>query len=358
MSSAVWDWYKRDSIELTTNGRRVQCLICDEKVDFETNADLKVHLVKHHPECLRDTSNKTGERRNRVNKSVMWNHFYDTGCDYLAECNYCKRMFSYKSTTTNLKRHLDRAHPLFSQLVTNTTNKSAVKNEGDSDDTGTEDENNVKDDDTAEQPQQSESSDAWKLFEKITTNRSAQNASSDSDNENYYTEVVYLEDDQPGGGVSNAKIIKPLKRKPELRVKKENPTPIPIKRTPITRYENVYIKKNKEGEPKKDDTDEDIENFGRYVIGLLKKIPKDVCTQLQMDIINMIMTAKLKISTPVVPDTMNVSYSNDTETSRAVIVTTPSNVVHTNHNNESVPSLVIEVNNTKNHNNESLSSLQ
>ncbi|XP_023949980.2 uncharacterized protein LOC112054426 isoform X2 [Bicyclus anynana] len=319
--------------------------------------------------------------------SAIWKYF-KLVANGMAKCRVCRRIVPRTCrTTTCMWKHIKRNHKeeykeltkpteaqpvLLRSLAINPERKNlAMKKipperiQSNDEDTSSYYEviagdvlKDLENDDTAEQPQQSESSDAWKLFEKITTNRSAQNASSDSDNENYYTEVVYLEDDQPGGGVSNAKIIKPLKRKPELRVKKENPTPIPIKRTPITRYENVYIKKNKEGEPKKDDTDEDIENFGRYVIGLLKKIPKDVCTQLQMDIINMIMTAKLKISTPVVPDTMNVSYSNDTETSRAVIVTTPSNVVHTNHNNESVPSLVIEVNNTKNHNNESLSSLQ
>uniref|UniRef100_S4P406 Uncharacterized protein n=3 Tax=Pararge aegeria TaxID=116150 RepID=S4P406_9NEOP len=89
--------------------------------------------------------------------------------------------------------------------------------------------------------------------------------------------------------------------------------------------------------------DEEIENFGRYVIGLLKKLPKDVCTQLQRDIINMIMTAKLnKMATPL-SETINVSMCSVQDgvvlTPSNVIVTTPSNVIHAGPSNMSLPSL-------------------
>ncbi|CAH2101567.1 unnamed protein product [Euphydryas editha] len=52
------------------------------------------------------------------------------------------------------------------------------------------------------------------------------------------------------------------------------------------------------------DEDEEIENFGKYITSLLKSIPRDLCTKLQMDIINLIMTTKLnKMAT-----TSNASY--------------------------------------------------
>ncbi|XP_045781444.1 uncharacterized protein LOC123878317 isoform X4 [Maniola jurtina] len=214
-----------------------------------------------------------------------------------------------------------------------------------------------------EQVQDPEIEDVWNYFEKIPPNKAqcilcketfqryvpfltkhmkekhrkvAWDHSSDSDeDQNVYTEVVYLEEEeQPPSVVTKSKHTKQA--------------PVTKKRRLSSRYEFVNKPKEAGNTPKTDEIDEEIENFGRYVIGLLKKMPKDVSTQLQMDIISMIMKAKLKLETTT-NETVSASVSNVTDgvivTPSNVIVTTPSNVIHTTQNNESLPTLVIGVEN-------------
>ncbi|KAH9645929.1 hypothetical protein HF086_011391 [Spodoptera exigua] len=47
-----------------------------------------------------------------INKkvSVVWEHFADIGGHYVT-CNICKAKLSFKSSVTNLKKHIDRKHP-------------------------------------------------------------------------------------------------------------------------------------------------------------------------------------------------------------------------------------------------------
>ncbi|XP_045781445.1 uncharacterized protein LOC123878317 isoform X5 [Maniola jurtina] len=222
----------------------------------------------------------------------------------------------------------------------------------------------VEDEDAGEeQVQDPEIEDVWNYFEKIPPNKAqcilcketfqryvpfltkhmkekhrkvAWDHSSDSDeDQNVYTEVVYLEEEeQPPSVVTKSKHTKQA--------------PVTKKRRLSSRYEFVNKPKEAGNTPKTDEIDEEIENFGRYVIGLLKKMPKDVSTQLQMDIISMIMKAKLKLETTT-NETVSASVSNVTDgvivTPSNVIVTTPSNVIHTTQNNESLPTLVIGVEN-------------
>ncbi|CAG4955698.1 unnamed protein product [Parnassius apollo] len=52
----------------------------------------------------------------RVN-SVAWEHFTDKG-QQMAECNICKIQLSFKSSVSNLTKHIKRKHP-FVNLVRN-----------------------------------------------------------------------------------------------------------------------------------------------------------------------------------------------------------------------------------------------
>lgn len=42
--------------------------------------------------------------------SFLWQYFHPSSTDK-ACCNLCKQNFSYKTTTTNLKKHIERRHP-------------------------------------------------------------------------------------------------------------------------------------------------------------------------------------------------------------------------------------------------------
>lgn len=43
-------------------------------------------------------------------RSLMW-EFFQPSFEDKASCNLCKLNFSYKTSTTNLKKHLERRHP-------------------------------------------------------------------------------------------------------------------------------------------------------------------------------------------------------------------------------------------------------
>lgn len=48
-----------------------------------------------------------------VKSSSIWNFFVDKpNSDKLAICNICKNELSYKSTSNNLKKHIQKKHPL------------------------------------------------------------------------------------------------------------------------------------------------------------------------------------------------------------------------------------------------------
>lgn len=95
----------------------------------------------------------------------------------------------------------------------------------------------------------------------------------EEDSNEAYTEVVYLEDEAR----------KPLPRR------ESRPTPRPPKRP---------SRKRRLSSSSSNDDDEQVEKFGTYVTCLLKKMPRDVCTRLQMEIINLIMTTKLRMPEP------------------------------------------------------------
>lgn len=47
----------------------------------------------------------------RQRYSELWNFFTPIDNDYFATCNMCKRKLSFKTTNSNLKKHLNSNHP-------------------------------------------------------------------------------------------------------------------------------------------------------------------------------------------------------------------------------------------------------
>lgn len=50
--------------------------------------------------------------------SVVWDHFIDKG-QYRAQCKICRTEFNYKSSVSNLTKHLKRKHPLLNLVPRN-----------------------------------------------------------------------------------------------------------------------------------------------------------------------------------------------------------------------------------------------
>ncbi|XP_072941223.1 uncharacterized protein [Epargyreus clarus] len=128
----------------------------------------------------------------------------------------------------------------------------------------------------------------------------------ESEPNNTYQEVVYLYDSDSKSTKKEVAPVRPKKLETSTPViqkerererekekeKKERDKTDGIDRRKRRRMsmfveEETPAKENGEG-------DEEIEKFGKYVVCLMKTIPKELCTQLQMDMINLIMTAKIK----------------------------------------------------------------
>ncbi|XP_049823404.1 E3 SUMO-protein ligase ZBED1 [Aethina tumida] len=72
-------------------------------------------------------------RKESVKYSMIWNFFeVKLNSDKIAICNICKTNLSYKSTSNNLKKHMDRKHPLVklhASVVTKSSKTSSQESE-------------------------------------------------------------------------------------------------------------------------------------------------------------------------------------------------------------------------------------
>ena len=64
----------------------------------------------------------------RQRYSELWNFFTPIEDDYFATCNMCKRKLSFKTTNSNLKKHLNSNHPTV-LLPSSVAHLCAVKTE-------------------------------------------------------------------------------------------------------------------------------------------------------------------------------------------------------------------------------------
>ncbi|XP_068625998.1 uncharacterized protein bdwf isoform X2 [Battus philenor] len=234
----------------------------------------------------------------RSSSARIWSYFEKCNDGSKAAiCHYCNKSLSYKTTITNLKVHLKQKHPLvYNDLLKAPESPTELAELLNNDDSN----------------QSTTAADVWSFFEQETGGRArcvvcratlphrardlrmhlkdnhpklAQDFEETSENEDdqndTYTEVVYLEDESR----------KSLKREQHTRKRSSYQTPHskkPKKRKSSFSSDECIRDRS-------DDSDDQLEKFGTYITCLLKRMPKDVCTKLQMDIINLIMTTKLKL---------------------------------------------------------------
>ncbi|XP_045489728.1 uncharacterized protein LOC110995016 isoform X1 [Pieris rapae] len=103
------------------------------------------------------------------------------------------------------------------------------------------------------------------------------------DNEENFTEVIYLEEPLEAVKEDQDKVLFEV----QPQAKKT------FKRRYSTRDDVKY------NEPIKSQCKDDveIENFGKYITGLLKGVPRAACSKLQMEIVTMIMSTKINLQT-------------------------------------------------------------
>ncbi|XP_045540904.1 uncharacterized protein LOC106720889 isoform X1 [Papilio machaon] len=326
MTSKMWDYFLQ--CESDDGVKRAQCTFCERLLSYSsTTYNLKSHLMRLHPEEVGFNSTdklrssvlkplKNSEQRNlptlkRRNESVVWSFFTKSETnERVATCNLCNKTFSYRSSNTNLRTHLKRTHPdEFNENDIDDKNEISYNESGDDD---TVQSNTIDD----ESNHSTAEADAWSFFEKETGGRARcvvcraslphrirdlrqhlkdnhpklaqdfdQASDSDEDQNDSYTEVVYLEEET-------------------RKVKKPQKIPrISYTNSPMVKPAKIS-KLNTSTNERHDENDDQIEKFSNYVASLLKEVPKDACMKLQMEIINLIMTTKLKLTTETTENKM------------------------------------------------------
>ncbi|XP_038221042.1 uncharacterized protein LOC119838959 isoform X2 [Zerene cesonia] len=264
----------------------------------------------------------------RQTYSTCWNYFKkDSHNQERAICILCTKSFSRKGGgTTCLKSHLRSKHPDEYSImckketkpkISDSELKNAASDQSDSEQSTTLDPEN----------------ELWGFFDKEPQNRArcsmcgvvlkretdtlykhlkeSHSRISENlefrDNDENYTEVIYLEDpvanaestESKKGKFDSVKIENPESPKPK-RPKRRYSYKEPLRVSNSHNIPTEYLKKDRISPH-----DEEIENFGRYITGLLKAVPQGTCTRLQMDIVNLIMSAKLKSMEPTPTITIN-----------------------------------------------------
>ncbi|CAF4892070.1 unnamed protein product [Pieris macdunnoughi] len=119
------------------------------------------------------------------------------------------------------------------------------------------------------------------------------------DNEENFTEVIYLEEPIESIKEDQDKLLFEVQPKAKKT----------FKRRYSTRDDVKYIEPNKS--QSKDDVE--IENFGKYITGLLKGVPRAASSKLQMEIVTLIMNTKINLQTTPDIDSEVVERSKESD---------------------------------------------
>ncbi|XP_057668344.1 zinc finger protein 658B-like [Diorhabda carinulata] len=134
--SQIWNVFTIKSAEESI----ATCNVCNQQFSYKsTTNDLKKHFQRKHPNISiesriekvliktdpnksdtgLDSSNSDYESEDQEyfskkprKHSILWKYFTKSKHEeYIASCNICKKKLGYKTTTTNLRKHLNNKHP-------------------------------------------------------------------------------------------------------------------------------------------------------------------------------------------------------------------------------------------------------
>ncbi|XP_047519022.1 uncharacterized protein LOC125058926 isoform X1 [Pieris napi] len=182
---------------------------------------------------------------------------------YEAKCKVCNKIINIASGKESLRRHAT-AEKHKRNLSKGYNELHTLEATSDSDDSTTLD------------PE----SELWGFYDKESRNRAKCSMCGVIINRHPDTLYQHLKEE-------HSKVSKTL----EFNDRDENYTEIIYLENPPNEKERPVKRKRRE---KKEQYD-DLEDFGKYVVGLLKGIPEEQCTELQMSIVNLIMTAKKSV---------------------------------------------------------------
>ncbi|KAL0852688.1 hypothetical protein ABMA27_012526 [Loxostege sticticalis] len=243
--------------------RIASCKICDTDCSFLSSvSNLMKHVRRKHG--VGEDSDDEHKPDPHPKRSPIWLYF--KCIDEVAKisvCLICKQQLSHLTSTSNLKRHLIRKHP------------------------------GIKLRDTADGKKMLISSDG-QLYEIDETGKTeVLDVDDDDQNEPMELNAIYLDDYE-------GKIIEPKRNRKSSTSKRkrlllsENES----SDEEIT-FQKRYVKKKSDS----------LDQFGKYLVSLLKQLPKELSNQLQADFVKQVMTAQLSYESQKVVVTPSNGYA-------------------------------------------------
>ncbi|CAH0698407.1 unnamed protein product [Spodoptera exigua] len=92
---------------LDSDNAEVQCKLCEKNMSYETVGDLKAHIIEEHGK--NPTDSNCNKRKTDGTRAPYWK-FFTKKERYMATCNICCNDYSYRSSVSNLAKHLKNKH--------------------------------------------------------------------------------------------------------------------------------------------------------------------------------------------------------------------------------------------------------
>ncbi|XP_028176716.1 uncharacterized protein LOC114364679 isoform X5 [Ostrinia furnacalis] len=288
--------------------RTATCNICFKLLSYRTSiTNLKKHLARKHGDdedmlskisddegetieeletYLEDAGSETDTKKGseiykkpyeRSKSSAVWEHFtVKDNVKKIATCKVCDHTLSYLSTTSNLKKHWSNKHCVQKERVTRVV---------DDDETDCEKKHpGVKLKDMHDGKKMLIASDG-QLYEiedetKVETLEIDDDNNDDDDHQSeepIELNAIYL-DDYEGTVIEPNRKRKPSTSKRKRLIAENNDS----SEGELT-YQKQYSKK----------TSDSLDQFGKYLVSLLRQLPKELSNQLQADFVKQVMTSQL-----------------------------------------------------------------
>ncbi|XP_026756779.2 uncharacterized protein LOC113516557 isoform X3 [Galleria mellonella] len=266
----VWQYFDVADAEK----KLATCSFCKEVFSYKgTSGNLRQHLKRRH--------NVTNNKKFDINeedvpsqesesssdsRSAVWSYYkcLDT-VNKISACLICNKRFSYLSTTSHLRRHLKRKHPEIDLSGTGETKTVLISSNGQLYEIEeTKGEHEVDD----EEPQDTMDVDTLYLEEF------EENLSADEENR---------EDSNVTQNARDSTLLQNGGAKMARKRRLVDDSDSDIDSSGEFSFQNRYVRKKNDS----------LEHFGKYLVSLLKELPRELSNQFQSDFIKQIINAQL-----------------------------------------------------------------
>lgn len=270
--SLTWEYF-----EVKDKERRIAvCKLCGNDFSYYSSvSNLMRHIRKMHSDEVpgkhsEDDSKSDGDESKSESssdsRSAVWSYYkcLDT-VNKISACLICNKRFSYLSTTSHLRRHLKRKHPEIDLSGTGETKTVLISSNGQLYEIEeTKGEHEVDD----EEPQDTMDVDTLYLEEF------EENLSADEENR---------EDSNVTQNARDSTLLQNGGAKMARKRRLVDDSDSDIDSSGEFSFQNRYVRKKNDS----------LEHFGKYLVSLLKELPRELSNQFQSDFIKQIINAQL-----------------------------------------------------------------